>query len=258
MRRRELVALGLGLLHFPAFAYAQRTDLEEAEARSALARAEARRGLLAVFIVPSDREAALHRGRQLGAFLMHGPQDALTALGFAEVTCVRMSTLRAWVPGIPEGDAELVVIDTVTSPHAVTTYVGPLPAPFEWAPEPSDPEDEAEAFSTWRREQSALEEASIDADIAAVTALVLRAFRPAFNAASASERSEALLRTRALLQLEVSGSVWAFDAGCGLTLEHPPPPRPDRRVIQLGELCGMGHVPERAERFLYFYSLLEE
>ena len=261
MRRRELVALGFGLLTFPAFARAQVAQAHPSEGHAALARASQRQGLLAVFIVPEEREAAVHRGHQLGSFLMYGPREALSALGFAEVVCLRMVELRALVPNVPDGEPVLVVIDTAQAPMAVTHFDGPLPAPFERSLSPElealDVPEEDPRFIPWRDAQDALEEQRVEEDIGAVAGIVLAAFAASRARASDSERGAALLRTQALLQLSVTGSVWATEDGCGAMVERAPPPRPGPRVIRLSALCGMGHVPERAERFLYFYSVLD-
>jgi hypothetical protein len=247
-------------LTFPVFARAQAAQMHPTEGEAALARATQRQGLLAVFIIPDERSAAVHRGHQLGSFLMFGPEEALSALGFAEVVCMRMAELRALVPNTPDGDPVLIVIDTAQAPMAMMRFDGPLPVPFERSLSPelqalAEPEGDPR-FIPWRDAQDALQDQRVEEDIAAVTRVVLAAFAAPLAHASPSERSEALLRTQALLQLSVTGSVWAQENGCGVAVEEAPP-SPGPRIIQLGELCGMGHVPERAERFLYFYSVLD-
>ena len=260
MRRRALVALGLGLLVFPGFAEAQSADAALDEGRAALLRAQNQRGLLAVFIVPEDDNAAFHLGHQLGSFLMHGRQEALTALGLAEVACMRMTELRALVPNVPDGEPVLVLIDTAASPMGVTASEGPLPPPYVWTLPPElaelDIPEEDPRYVPWRRAQCEAEERRVEEGIVAVASVILRAFALPVRASSPAQRVQALLRTRALAQLSVSGGAWARSDGCGIEYErrrtdHSP------RVIHLSEACGMGYVPERAQRFLYFYSVME-
>ncbi|MCY3003755.1 MAG: hypothetical protein NTV21_18315 [Planctomycetota bacterium] len=45
-----------------------------------------------------------------------------------------------------------------------------------------------------------------------------------------------------------AGSVWAEDRGCGVSYELPD------GTQRVGALCGMGDVPELAQRFLHFFS----
>lgn len=205
-----------------------------------------------MFIVPEDDHAAFHLGRQLGAFLMYGSQEALTALGLAEVACMRMSELRALVPNAPE--AVLVLIDTGLSPMGVTAFEGPLPPPYRLSlpPELAEldfPEGDPR-YWPWREAEYLREDLYVEQGIGAVGALLLHALGHALATASPTERVQALIRTRALLQLSVSGGKWARDEGCGIEIER-------HLAIQLMPLCGMGYMPERAQRFLYFYSAME-
>ncbi|MEM9487948.1 MAG: hypothetical protein AAGC55_02325 [Myxococcota bacterium] len=55
----------------------------------------------------------------------------------------------------------------------------------------------------------------------------------------------ARVRTR-LVKGIVSGSEWAHSGGCGMTIEGRD------STVMVG--CGMGHVPERSQRFLHFYT----
>ena len=54
-----------------------------------------------------------------------------------------------------------------------------------------------------------------------------------------------------LAKQRVPGSHWASSQGCGTSIEgHPDYGR--------GIACGMGHVPEKSARFLYFYTVPKE
>jgi hypothetical protein len=64
------------------------------------------------------------------------------------------------------------------------------------------------------------------------------------------ERTAALagvVKTR-LGKQRVPGSHWARSMGCGTHIEGHP-------EIGRGIMCGMGHVPEKCSRFLYFYTV---
>jgi hypothetical protein len=45
----------------------------------------------------------------------------------------------------------------------------------------------------------------------------------------------------------VRGSYWASSGGCGVSIEDAP-------QLEAMVACGMGHTPERARRFLYFFA----
>ena len=55
---------------------------------------------------------------------------------------------------------------------------------------------------------------------------------------------------RELLQKRLPGSAWAESRGCGIRIESPEP----GESSGAGFACGAGHVPERAQRFLYFFT----
>ena len=51
---------------------------------------------------------------------------------------------------------------------------------------------------------------------------------------------------RRLVEEPPAGARWANSGGCGVSVEG------ERSAIAIG--CGMGHVPERSRRFLYFFT----
>jgi hypothetical protein len=65
-----------------------------------------------------------------------------------------------------------------------------------------------------------------------------------------AEQLTALLASAATVRIRrspVPGSRWANSSGCGTTLEGD-----DDRSLMVA--CGMGHVPDKSRRFLYFFS----
>ncbi len=195
---------------------------------------------LLVLVIPADEAARWERGTALGAFLNHGPDDAMAAVGLAEVTCAPMSALRRLVPQAPPGEPLMVLVDTSAVPAIVTALDAPLPA------EPPFPED------MWSegggRERYYVEvDARIDTLIATVAQLLNGALGSRVAALGVADRQAALERAVDTYRAHrVRGSYWASQAGCGVHIEEVP------TTGAIG--CGMGHTPERARRFLYFFA----
>lgn len=245
MKRRVLFVTGslaaVAAAAWPLAAFAQDRVPEDgalaglSEAYRAAQRAH--RPLL-VLVIPEDNGARWERGTALGAFLNHGSDEAMIALGACELTCATIGVLRQLVPQAPAGEPLMVLVDPSRVPASATAIDPALP------PEPvlADGGD--------RRDRFARMDAHVDAQIAAIDGAVVAALRARAGAMSAAERTAA--RERAIethRAHRIRGSYWAGQGGCGVHIEEVP---------QAGGIrCGMGHTPARARRFLYFFAPAE-
>lgn len=192
----------------------------------------ARRPLL-VLVIPEDNGARWERGVAFGAWINHGSDDALTALGVTELACAPMSTLRQLVPQAPAGEPLMVLVDPSRMPAMARALDATLP-PLELMRRHDGDDSDLEA--------------TIDARNATLTGLLTSALRSELSRLSVAERSAA--RQRAIdthRAHRVRGSYWATDAGCGVYVEDVPETG--------GYDCGMGFVPPRAQRFLHFFAV---
>ncbi len=195
---------------------------------------------LLVLVIAEDNAVRWERGAALGALLNHGPDDALAAVGLCELTCAPMSALRQLVPQAPAGEPLMVLVDPRAVPASAQALDVALP------PEPTFP-DGAWSDSRVRERYDAELEQRIDEQIALLAGLVSGALGARAEALGPVERAAALRRTVETYRAHrIRGSYWANQAGCGVYVEEVP---------QTGGIgCGMGHTPERAQRFLYFFS----
>ncbi len=248
---------------------------------------------LLVLIIPQDDSAKWTRGRSFGAWLNHGTAEQLAPLALCEVACARMDDLRRLVPTVGLGDPLMVLVETDVVPATVTRLDARLPdasspnrrtaSVEDWREQQKEEErlidrqiatlarlsrqalSEGEATLARRAAQArgvlsaqVLNElsqlASGEAPIELVdrgAALVLAA--PLSPAQPRAARTNALAdAARARLSKQrVPGSHWASSHGCGTRVEG----HPDQG---LGIMCGMGYVPAKSSRFLYFYTVAKD
>jgi hypothetical protein len=236
-------SVGAAALAWPALvsrAFAQNAVPEDgalaglSEAYRAAQRAQ--RPLLVV-VIPEENGARWDRGAALGAFLNHGSDDGMAAVGACEVTCATMTVLRQLVPQAPAGEPLVVLVDPSRVPATASAIDPALP------PELPFPSGDADRWD----EHYARMDARVDQQITAIDGAIVLALRTRTSAMSAAERAAA--RQRALDTYRahrIRGSYWANQGGCGVYVEEVP---------QTGGIgCGMGHTPERAQRFLYFFA----
>ncbi len=192
---------------------------------------------LLVLVIPDDNGARWDRGGALGAFLNHGSDDAMTAVGSCEVTCATMAVLRQLVPQAPAGEPLMVLVDPSHVPAVVTAIDPTMPAEI---PFPSGDADR------WDAHYAAMD-ARVDQQIAAIESAVTLALRTRSGSLSAAQRRAAHARAVDTYRAHrIRGSYWANQGGCGVYVEEVP---------ETGGIgCGMGHTPERARRFLYFFA----
>ncbi len=191
---------------------------------------------LLVLVIPEENGARWDRGGALGAFLNTGSDEAMVAIGACDLTCATMAVLRQLVPQAPAGEPLLLLVDPSRVPATVTVLDPPLP------PDVSPPSGDARWDTYYERV-----EARVDQQIAAIEGAVVTALRSRTGSLTTAQRDAA--RTRAIdthRAHRIRGSYWATQGGCGVHVEDVP---------QVGGMrCGMGHTPERARRFLYFFA----
>ena len=241
MKRRLLLSSSLAsLLVAPALRAFAQDRVPDDGALAGLSEAyraaqRAHRPLL-VLVIPEDNGARWERGSALGAFLNTGSDDAMVAVGVCELTCATMGVLRQLVPQAPEGEPLMVLVDPSHVPAVASAIDPALPPPIE-APRSED---------AWRTYDARMD-AYVDQQVAAIERAVTAALRTRTGALSAAERAAALQRTTDTHRAHrIRGSYWATQGGCGVYVEELPETG--------GMLCGMGHTPARAERFLYFFA----
>jgi len=237
---------------------------------------------LLVLVIPEAEERRYERGALFGAVLNHGDDETLAALSRATLVCATMTELRRLVPNVGEAEPLLARVDTARRPARTQS--------FDYQPGPA--QDFWQARSEGRYEQFDRGESTrVDNDIRAVGALIRSSLADDTQAETAPLRFEAHGLARALqsgekveyravlraaadltqlaaiggpadrmmvihglaeamresLREPVPGSRWAHSGGCGTRVEGAP-------LVAIG--CGMGHVPEKSRRFLYFFAKL--
>ncbi|MBN8612861.1 MAG: hypothetical protein J0L92_19860 [Deltaproteobacteria bacterium] len=242
MRRRALLLTsGLAVLasamRDPLSAFAQDRPSDDAllaGVSEAYRSAQRARRPLLVLVIPDDNGARWERGIAFGAWINHGSDDALTALGLVELTCAPMSALRQLVPQAPSGEPLMVLVDPSGVPASARALDAALPALELMRRGDGEAEGEVEEI--------------IDTRNATLTSLLTGALRAELSRLASTERATA--RQRAVdthRAHRIRGSHWATDSGCGVYVEEAPDTG--------GYDCGMGYVPPRARRFLHFFAV---
>lgn len=249
---------------------------------------------LLVIIIPDDRSKRWQRGEYFGSYINHGTSEQIFALSLCEVICSGMSELRQMVPTVGLGEPLAILVETDRIPATVRRLEARLPdLRTDPAGRPRDMEEyqarerreneevdtriallsklihdavaanagmlqqranqlksaaSAEALApieTALREKGKLTDADADRGAALIALFAQQADKP-----TRSELHKTLARSveQRLRKQRVPGSHWARQSGCGTTIED---------VRERGPMiaCGMGHVPEKSNRFLYFFSV---
>ncbi|MGZ3429756.1 MAG: hypothetical protein ACXVCV_24060 [Polyangia bacterium] len=180
-----------------------------------------------VIVVPADDAQKYRRGELWGEYLNHGEAAQIAPLAQVDVSCATMQELGALagdVKGEPlallfERDGSVRALDAKYPDYA---SLGRL-----------DPKDD---------------DAIVDRRIGIVSAMVRRALPPI----PPGEVREAAARVvRAVRTQPPAGSHWAQASGCGpATVEN----MKDDSDEVVGYGCGMGHIPQKSSRFLYFFA----
>ena len=246
---------------------------------------------LLVLIIPQDDSAKWTRGRSFGAWLNHGTAEQLAPLALCEVACARMDDLRRLVPTVGLSEPLMVLVETDVVPATVTRLDARLPEAAaggassleDWR-EQQQSEDrlidrqiatlsrlsrqalvEGEATLSRRAAQtrgvlpdqvlaqlSGLAGGGAPVDLIDSGAAILwSAPLPSVEARAACYKGLADAARARLSKQRVPGSHWATSHGCGTRVEGHP-------EQGLGIMCGMGHVPAKSSRFLYFYTVAKD
>ena len=191
----------------------------------AAARARARQAHrpLLIIVIPADYAARYARGELWGEYLNHGSRADLAPLAQAELSCATMKELRPFAPG-SAGEPLAVVLEPGGGARVLDARV---------------PD-----YESLGRDWSARKEAAVSARrIAVLARLMRRALGMPADPQAAGARV-----IRAWRATPPPGSHWARHSGCGpATVEG-------MKNEGVGMLCGMGHVPEKSARFLYFFT----
>jgi hypothetical protein len=192
---------------------------------SARTRARQANKPLFVIVVPADDGKKYTRGYLWGEYLNHGSAADLAPLVATEVACATMDELASLAPDV-KGEPLAVLVAPDGQTRALDARVPEYPRDGRWNPEADD-------AITNRR-------------IHALATMV----RDALPAVPATEvRAAADQVIRAVRRAPPSGSRWANASACGpASVEGV---KDDERI---GYGCGMGHIPSKSSRFLYFFA----
>jgi hypothetical protein len=236
---------------------------------SALARAARASRPLLVIVIPTDDAQKWERGKAFGEFLNHGSPADLAPLARAEVVCAKLDELPANV-GAMLDSVEPLLVRIDPRGGLARTINAELPRYRDRIvvigdSKPNAEDDDDHVFG--RR-------------VATIAKSVRDALSPD---ASDGVRAPSLAReVRArLVERPPPGSHWATSSGCGTDVEETPEEKAQReaeekaraererlaalqgRILALKSKvisvrgCGMGHVPEKSRRFLYFFAKTE-
>jgi hypothetical protein len=187
---------------------------------------------LLVIVIPADDAEKHERGQAWGALLNFGSDEQLAPLSSVEVACATMDAVKLVVPNDVKGDPFFALVTTAATPSTVRGF-----------------DVELDSFADVHRPRKISwedlmrdEEAISDARIAALA----NALKSALGAPTGDVGARAADVRERLKDGPPLGARWAHGAGCGVTVEG------DDNRVAFG--CGMGHVPVKSRRFLYFFS----
>lgn len=179
-----------------------------------------------VIVVPADDTQKYRRGEVWGEYLNHGSAAELAPLSHVDVSCATMQELGALAKGV-RGEPLAILFGKDGSVRALDTKFPDYASTFrQWDPKADD--------------------AIADKRIGALSKMIAGALPPV---PSGDVRAAAARVERAVRDQPPPGSHWAHASGCGpATVEN----MKDEEAMAVG--CGMGHVPSKSSRFLYFFA----
>ena len=181
-----------------------------------------------VIVVPADDNEKNTRGAAWGEYLNHGEAAQIAPLASVDVSCATIAELGALAKNV-KGEPMALLFARDGSVRALDVKL-PQIAPGRRF----DPKDD---------------DAMVDKRIAAMSSMVRGALPPV---AAGDVHAAATRVIRAVREQPPTGSHWANASGCGpATVENMKDTDSDEVV---GYGCGMGHVPAKSTRFLYFFS----
>ena len=183
-----------------------------------------------VIVVPADDGHKWERGGVWGEYLNHGAPSQIAPLSHVDVSCATMAELGALAKDV-KGEPLAILFERDGSVRALDATV----------PDYS----RAGGFdaAAWKKD-----DAISDKRIGAVAKML----QEALPAVPSGEVREAAARViRSVREQPPTGSHWANHSGCGpATVENMK--EDDGEVVAYG--CGMGHIPSKSSRFLYFFA----
>lgn len=249
MNRRRFLAASLAavapLFVADAFAAGLGSALGDLDALSeAFGRARAAGRPLFVIVIPAEESDLWDRGRRWGEVLMYGGQDVMAALGQVEVVCAHDAAVRAFAPRAAGSEPWLWVIPTDAMEGE------PIPGTPEPVEHLTNTVMEELEWEAARARELEVETTNTDRDIAALSDAIEAAVGEVTGGAPRGSRAALAARAEKALREGVPANThWANAGGCGTTVEGV------ESNVSFG--CGMGFVPARSRRFLYFYDIEE-
>jgi hypothetical protein len=195
---------------------------------SANARAQNAARPLFVIVVPADDGKKYERGTLWGEYLNHGSARDLAPLAQVEVACATMKDVAALAPGI-KGEPLAVVVAPDGQAQALDVHVPSYPTDFRY--------------------DGKIDEAVAARRIDAVACMIRGALPPVPPSAVRASADQVI---RSLRTAPPSGSHWANASMCGPASVEGMKEDDGDVVVVYG--CGMGHIPSKSSRFLYFFS----
>lgn len=248
------------------------------------ARAQQRGKPLLVLVIPKRPIDRGDRGRAFGELLNHGTDAQLAPLALCEVVCAKLDELRRLLPAQRwRGEPLMVLVETDRVPARAIALQRKLPrwdglrgVPWGQRRTRQDAVIDKRIRTLARLIRSAvlgrpgtlarraarvrskltkghvgrLERAPVDklpGELVRRGAPLL-ALRAARRRAGQVETDHALAETvrSAIVKRPPPGARWARSYGCGVTVEGV------KQVVSVA--CGMGHVPKKSGRMLYFFN----
>jgi hypothetical protein len=188
---------------------------------------------LLVIVIPADDDKKRDRGDVWGELLNFGTDVQLAPLSSVEAVCATMADLKTVVPNVEVGEPLFLVVSTDKVPATVRAFDTSLPEHADFF--------RGDENLSWE-ELERQDDVTSTQRIAAMASLLRGALgAPGVNAAEDAANVRLRLKDRA-----PSGTHWAVSSGCGTRVEGV------TDNVAFG--CGMGHVPAKSRRFLYFFS----
>jgi hypothetical protein len=243
---------------------------------------------LLVLVIPRSSEEKNTRGEHFGEWLNHGSDGALAALACAELICAEMGAVRQLFPSAPAtGEPAMLIADVDRSPASLRVAMAAFHSHEGDSEERWDPpgkEDESIQQCIARTSATAYQALLGNAGAVQARAAALRQqldgtqlqlaqgilegavtgtpppptvmrLAPLLAAAMVGGGAAAERRLTPVLaaaaravycRQRIPGSKWATSDGCGETIEG----EVDAEMVD----CGMGYVPPKSRRFLYFFT----
>ena len=180
-----------------------------------------------VIVVPADDGQKYRRGELWGEYLNHGEAGQIAPLDRVDVSCATIGELGALAKEV-KGEPLALLFEQDGSVRALDTKV---------------PD-----YASLNRFDPKADDAIVDKRIALMSKMIAGALPapPVDNVHAAAARVAKKVR-----QQPPAGSHWANASGCGpATVENM---KDDSDEI-VGYGCGMGHIPAKSSRFLYFFA----